>query len=120
MVQNMDELVVKKAKSALKRWRNSGDEGTGDKLAKDVTNIWQASLKSHDASRFSVEHQIAQNLDERIDVVDLASGIAYEMKVSPNNPHHEFYKDIFKVVLARDNGLPQIVMVLPLPGHPLG
>jgi len=83
----------------------SGDEGTGDKLAKLITDTWQSTLKNHNQERFAIEYQVASHLKERIDVVDLVSGIAYELKVSPNNVHMEFYRDIFKVILARDNRL---------------
>ncbi len=30
------------------------------------------------------------------------------MKASPNNVHMEFYRDIFKTLMARDNGLPNL------------
>ena len=58
--------------------------------------------------RFDVEYQIAPHLKQRIDVVNVVNGIAYELKVSPNNVHMEFYRDIFKVILARDNRLPNL------------
>jgi hypothetical protein len=54
------------------------------------------------------EHPVARHLHERIDLVDLEHGVAYELKVSPNNDHFEFYRDIFKVLIARDNLLPQL------------
>ena len=86
----------------------SGDEGTGDKLAKLVTDIWQAALAAKAPERFAIEYQVAPHLRERIDVVDLVAGVAYELKASPNNVHMEFYRDIFKVILARDNRLPTL------------
>lgn len=83
----------------------SGDEGTGDKLAKLVTQSWQTDLEKLAPGRFLIEHPVAERLKEKIDVVDRVAGIAYELKASPNNVHMEFYRDIFKVILARDNGL---------------
>ena len=86
----------------------SGDEGTGDILARLVTEKWQQVLMRSGNGRFAVEYRIADHLRERIDVVDLVAGTAYEMKVSPNNVHMEFYRDIFKAILARDNRLPTL------------
>jgi hypothetical protein len=83
----------------------SGDEGTGDRLARLITDTWQAQLRNHAQGRFAIEYQVAPHLRERIDVVDVVAGVAYELKVSPNNVHMEFYRDIFKVILARDNRL---------------
>lgn len=85
----------------------SGDAGTGDKLAAAVTADWQSAVMAAFPGRFVAEQQVGQ-LRERIDLVDLLGGVAYELKVSPNNDHFEFYRDIFKVLVARDNGLPQI------------
>ena len=110
MSQEIYEFVINAAKSAhAKYWHSSGDEGTGDKLAKLVTDTWQKALESHNDS-LKIEYLIAPccGLKERIDVVDVVSGIAYEMKVSHNNPHMEFYRDIFKVLIARDNGFPHL------------
>lgn len=49
-----------------------------------------------------------KKLRERIDLVDLISGVANELMVSPNNDHFGCYRDIFKVLVARNNGLKQI------------
>ena len=86
-------------------WRMSGHEGTGDRLAKRVTDQWQAAVRAMNSSRYDVEVRVTPNLRERIDVVDRTAEVAYELKVSPNNAHFEFYRDIFKVIIARDSGL---------------
>lgn len=100
--------VIRFARAAhQKHWRMSGDASTGDKLAAAVTADWQSAVVSAYPGRFVAEQAVGQ-LRERIDLIDLVSGIAYELKVSPNNDHFEFYRDIFKVLVARDNGLPQI------------
>ena len=102
-------MVIQLCREAhAKHWRMSGDAGTGDRLAAAVTTDWQKSVLSKYPGRFSAEHSIADHLNERIDLVDLEAGIAYELKVSPNNDHFEFYRDIFKVLIARDNSTPQI------------
>lgn len=100
-----DKVIALAASAHAMHWRMSGDEGTGDRLAKLVTDVWQASVKACDPDRFAVEYVVAPHLRERIDVVDLKKGIGYELKVSPNNAHFEFYKDIFKVIVARDTRL---------------
>jgi hypothetical protein len=97
----------------------SGDEGTGDRLAKLITDTWQENVAKTGGGRFAIEYRVADHLRERIDIVDLAAGTAYEMKVSPNNVDHEFYRDIFKVILARDHGLPalgRLVFLTPAAG----
>lgn len=103
------ETVIKLCREAhSKHWRMSGDAGTGDKLAAAVTADWQNAVLSKYPGRFSAEHPVADHLNERIDLVDLEAGVAYELKVSPNNDHFEFYRDIFKVLIARYNSTPQI------------
>jgi hypothetical protein len=89
--------VIEAAKIAHKKyWLPTSDESTGDKQAAAVTKAWQSSVAS---DRIKYEVPIMENLNEKIDVIDLSTGTAYEMKVSKKNPHHEFYKDIFKVVI---------------------
>lgn len=102
-----DEVIRLAREAHQKHWHMSGDEGTGDKLAAAVTADWQSAVLASFPGRFVAEKPVGQ-LRERIDLVDLVDGIAYELKVSPNNDNFEFYRDIFKVLIARDNGLPQI------------
>ena len=102
------DQVIRLAREAHNRhWRLSGDAGTGDKLAAAITADWQDAVLAAFPGRFSREQPVGE-LGERIDLVDLFGGIAYELKVSPNNDHFEFYRDIFKVLVARDDGIPQI------------
>ena len=88
-------------------WRLTGDEGTGDRLAAQITREWQSQVLNSFPDRCKPEHPVG-NLRERIDLVDVIDGVAYEMKVSPNNDHFEFYRDVFKVIVARDNGSPYL------------
>ena len=100
--------VIQLAREAhAAHWCMSGDASTGDKLATKVTAAWQKAVLTEFSDRFKAEQPVGK-LRERIDLVDLVGGVAYELKVSPNNDHFEFYRDIFKVLVARDNGLPQI------------
>jgi hypothetical protein len=77
-------------------WQTTSDVSIGDKQAAAVTTAWQRSVASIDVQ---CEVPIKEGLKEKIDVIDLSTTTAYEMKVSSKNPHHEFYKDIFKVLI---------------------
>jgi hypothetical protein len=100
-------------------WQNTGKESDGDKLASLVTAKWQEAVLDNWPRQFICEYPVAKHLKERIDLVDTVGGIAYELKVSPNNTHFEFYKDIFKIVLARDNSLSHLnrfIFITPISG----
>lgn len=89
--------IVEAAKVAHEQhWQATSDESTGDRQASAVTKAWQAAVAS---KAVRVEVPVADDLNEKIDVVDFSTATAYEMKVSGKNPHHEFYKDIFKVIV---------------------
>ncbi len=103
------EIVVRLAGEVhANHWQMSGNVSTGDQLATLITSTWQKRLQEAVPGRFEIEYKIAPHLNQRIDVVDVVNGITYELKVSPNNVHMEFYRDIFKVILARDNRLPNL------------
>ena len=103
-----DEVVVAAQKAHRAHWRMSGDESEGDKRAATVTRAWQDAVCRKDPRAFVAEFRVAKHLRERIDLVDIKRGIAYEMKVSPNNAHFEFYRDVFKAIVARDQGLTRL------------
>jgi hypothetical protein len=42
---------------------------------------------------------VAPELDQKIDVIDTQTSVAYEFKVSGKNAWAEFYKDIVKVII---------------------
>jgi len=89
--------IIEAAKAAHEQhWQATSDESTGDRQASAVTKAWQAVVAS---KAVRVEVPVADDLNEKIDVVDFSTATAYEMKVSGKNPHHEFYKDIFKVIV---------------------
>jgi hypothetical protein len=68
------------------------------KSAQKITKDWQNFFKNE--LGIEVEVPIVKNSKSKIDLIDCRSKpiIAYELKVSGNNPHHEFYKDVFKVM----------------------
>lgn len=84
-------------RTSKQHWLATSDESTGDKQATAVTKVWQNSTVS---AEVECEVPIEDNLNEKIDVIDFSTATAYEMKVSGKNPQHEFYKDIFKVLIG--------------------
>ena len=103
-----DEVVAAAQKAHRAHWRMTGDESEGDKRADAVTRAWQVAVCRRDPRTFVAEFRVAKHLRERIDLVDIRRGIAYEMKVSPNNAHFEFYRDVFKAIVARDHGFKRL------------
>jgi hypothetical protein len=101
--------IIRLAQEAHRRhWRMAGNVGLGDRLAATVTMEWQRDVENKYGSERFIRERPVGELREHIDLVDTVNGVAYELKVSPNNDHFEFYRDIFKVLIARDNGLPQL------------
>lgn len=89
--------IIEAARIAHRQlWRATSDERIGDKQASAVTRAWQSSVASKNVQ---CEVPITEDLKEKIDIIDFSTATAYEMKVSGKNPHHEFYKDIFKVIV---------------------
>ena len=78
-------------------WENGKDVGLQTKSSSKVTKVWQEKLLLIDAIRFIPEYKVG---GYKIDLADMKERIAYELKVSPKNPHHEFYRDVFKIVYA--------------------
>jgi hypothetical protein len=78
-------------------WENGKDVGLQTKSSSKITKVWQEKLLLVDAIRFIPEYKVG---GYKIDLADIKEGIAYELKVSPKNPHHEFYRDVFKIVYA--------------------
>ena len=78
-------------------WENGKDVGLQTKSSSRITKVWQEKLSLIDVKRFIPEYKVG---GYKIDLVDMQEGVAYELKVSPKNPHHEFYRDVFKIVYA--------------------
>jgi hypothetical protein len=78
-------------------WAVSSDVSGQTKRANAITKLWQNQLVAIDPNRYIAEYPVS---GYKIDLVDVIAQTAYELKVSPNNPHHEFYRDVFKVQLA--------------------
>jgi hypothetical protein len=110
-----DQIVATARKVHSRHWHMSGDEGTGDRLAKTITDEWQKCVLEIDSARFQREVQISSDLNERVDLLDAQTGVVYELKVSPNNPHLEFFRDIFKVVVLKrsNHKISKFVFLVP-------
>lgn len=65
------------------------------KSAQAITKEWQGEVKK---ILGFVEKEVISGKNEKIDLVDLEENKAYELKVSGKNCHHEFYKDLIKVI----------------------
>jgi hypothetical protein len=115
----IDEIVELAREAHQLHWAMTSVEGEGDRLAALVTSTWQSNVVTHLGQGLVPEFRIGEGLGERIDLVDTHELVAYELKVSPNNTHFEFYRDIFKVIIARDNALPELnhfVFITPYAG----
>lgn len=104
--------IIEAARVAHRRfWRSTTDESAGDKQAVAVTLAWQKSVASKDVK---CEVPIEENLNEKIDVIDFSTATAYELKASGKNAGHEFYKDIFKILVYNqhhDRKLERLVFI---------
>jgi hypothetical protein len=112
----IDEIVEIARKAHRLHWAMTGSESEGDRRAALVTTTWQHNAGSRFGSDLVREFPVGEGFRERIDLVDRRELVAYELKVSPNNTHFEFYRDIFKVIVARDNalaGLSHFVFITP-------
>jgi hypothetical protein len=91
------QIVVDLAKKET--WKRGSDVSAQTKAAQRISLEWQKDVLAHFGKRFRNEYPVAPLGNERIDLVDETDGIAFELKVSPNNVHFEFYRDIFKVAV---------------------
>lgn len=73
---------------------------THTKSAQQITKIWQEAVVS---DHIIPELRIKAGASEKIDIVDVANKTAYELKVSGKNVKHEFYKDLFKILIFNRN-----------------
>jgi hypothetical protein len=93
-----DDVIIAAREAHKRFWKATSDESTGDKQANFVVSAWQKEVLSKDSSSYEKEVPIFERARVRIDLVDQVNGIGYELKASGKNPHHEFFKDIFKII----------------------
>ncbi|MBM3838878.1 MAG: hypothetical protein FJ398_13110 [Verrucomicrobia bacterium] len=80
-------------------WAPASDVSRATKQSVSITKAWQNRLIARNPRQFKAEVPIGRRFNEKIDIVDVVNGIAYELKLSSKNPHHEFFKDVFKVIV---------------------
>jgi|ThiBio_1000_plan_1041568.scaffolds.fasta_scaffold08476_2 ketosteroid isomerase-like protein len=92
------EQIIDAARQARSIWRISSGVSEQTRAAQAVTRSWQDSVR---APGVETEARVSADSNEAIDVLELP--VAFEMKVSANNPHHEFFKDVFKIIAYNRN-----------------
>ena len=96
----MEDLIVTAAQRAFSvRLKDSSDVSENTRNAQAIAKAWRGAVYRLDPDRFQIEAMVAPDLDQKIDIVDLKTGCAYEFKVSGKNAWAEFYKDIVKVII---------------------
>lgn len=112
--------VVGMARDAYRQgWSRTADVSTSTRESQAVCREWQRCVQALDTARFAVEVRVSDVFRERIDLVDRTTATAYELKVSGNNPAHEFFKDVFKVLehnLSGGGSIRRLVFLTDSPG----
>lgn len=117
-----EERIIELARQAhTAHWSKSKDVSVQTRAAQLVCTMWQALVRQHVGHHLVAEHPLGGTAGkEAIDLIDTDDRIAYELKVSPNNTHFEFYRDVFKVlVFNRRNPaapLKKLVFITPTKG----
>lgn len=90
------QMIIESLRTIHKKHRLSeGDVSLHTKSAQHITREWQKAVCKGDVK---AEVEVSPENNERIDIVDHSGNVAYELKVSGKNTHHEFYKDLIKVL----------------------
>jgi hypothetical protein len=118
----MEMLIVISARKAHgQAWKRGSHVGTQTKSAIAVCQSWQNAIRKEFGDRFVPEHLCGMDgVNQKIDLVDTKERVAYELKVSPNNTHMEFYRDVFKVLVFNrrnpKNKLRKLIFITPEEG----
>jgi hypothetical protein len=105
----MEDPVVKDAQCAFStRLKNSSSVSEHTRDAQAIGKTWQLKVIKRNRNRYQREQQVPAGLHEKtprekIDIIDMEKGIAYEFNVSGKSARDEFYKDIVKVILWNKN-----------------
>ena len=101
-------------------WKKSSNVSEQTKSAQGVCISWQQAVTDNFQDRFRAEYQVGDSFNEKIDLVDLEDAVAYELKVSKNNTHFEFYRDIFKIAVHNAHNprlqIKKLVFITPTAG----
>lgn len=113
------EDVLEAARFALGWWNSTPDEAEANRYEEEVCRVWKNQLQRDFPEGLSFEVEpIPGSSRSRIDAVDYASGTAFEFKVSGKNPHHRFFRDLWKVVVFNSRGGSKIKKLVFLVGEP--
>ncbi len=89
-------MIIESLRKIHKKHRLAkADVSVHTKSAQKITNDWQEAVCG---AAIQSEVSVSPENNERIDIIDHSTNTAYELKVSGKNTHHEFYKDLVKVL----------------------
>jgi hypothetical protein len=115
------EDVLDAARFALGWWNSTPDESEANRSEEQVFRVWRNQLQTRFPGSLSFEVEpVPGSSRSRIDAVDFVQGVAYEFKVSGKNPHHRFFRDLWKVAVLNAKGsLPvrKLIFVVGKPGE---
>jgi len=90
------DRIIESLKKIHKKYRLAeADVSAHTKSAQKITKEWQKAVCG---ASIQSEVSVSSENNERIDIIDHSTNTAYELKVSGKNTHHEFYKDLVKVL----------------------
>ena len=114
------DVVKLAARNHRPHWKTTSVVSVQTRAAQFISREWQVAVKDSFKERFSVEYPVGGGFKEKIDLVDLQDAVAYELKVSKNNTHFEFYRDIFKVAVHNAHSprwkIKKLVFITPAEG----
>ncbi len=95
-----DIVVAYAAEAHRKIWSAGRDVSKQTKKSQHVCAVWQNAVLGAYRERFQAEVPLNESGPaQKIDLVDLKTRTAYELKASPNNVHMEIYRDVFKALV---------------------
>lgn len=106
----MNNKIINTTREIHKRYhKTSGTVSAHTRSAQKITKEWQEKISD---DKVKCEESVSPNNNEKIDVIDYDNKIAYELKVSGKNTHHEFYKDIFKLIIFNEYSTEKILKLV--------
>lgn len=105
---NIDDVILKEIRNNINRSKTSNVSDETKKSQSLLINI-KDSLQIANKN-YEFEFPIIKNTKSpsRIDIIHFPSKTAYEIKYSGNNISHEFYKDVFKVLIYNKYNSPRL------------
>lgn len=112
-MSTVDEIVSLAAAAHRQVWSPGKDVSEQTRKAQTVCKVWQASVLEQFGERFQAEHGLNERGPaQKIDLLDVTNGVAYELKVSPNNVHMEIYRDVFKALVFNERNPSRLIRTL--------